>query len=248
MDISEYYNIARLEESHWWYVGMAGIAKDWLSHLPTVNAAKPRVILDAGCGTGGDLKFLSEFGTAIGIDLHPLALRLSAEKGYTRLARATVEQLPFPGESIAVLTSFEVLYHLQVNDDAQALRDFARVLEPGGWLLLRLPAHDWLRGAHDRTVHTRHRYTREEVQAKLRTAGLRPVRVTYANTLLFFPAALWRLIQRGTSDEAHTDVRLPSPPVNRALTALLRAEGLWLRRFDLPIGLSVLALAQKESA
>lgn len=245
MDLSEYYNIARLEETHWWYVGMASIARDWLSALPAGDAGRQRVILDAGCGTGGDMKFLAEFGAPIGIDLHPLALRLSAEKGYTRLARATVEHLPFRADSIGLLTSFEVLYHLQVNDDVQALRDFSRVLEPGGWLLLRLPAHDWLRGAHDRTVHTRHRYTREEVRAKLQMAGLRPVRVTYANTLLFFPAALWRLFQRNAGGEARTDVQLPPLAINRILTALLRVEGRWLRRFDLPVGLSVLALAEK---
>ena len=242
MDTSEYHNIARLEDTHWWYVGMAALAAGWLRGL---NAAGTRAVLDAGCGTGGGLKLLGEFGRPIGIDVAPLALRLAAEKGHTRLACAHVQALPFPAASFGVLTSFDVLYHLQVTDDLNALRDFARVLAPGGWLLLRLPAHEWLRRAHDRTVHTRHRYTLEEVREKLRAAGLRPVRMTYANALLLLPAWLWRLAQHRAQRHGNSDVQLPPQPINRLLTALLHAESVWLRRYNLPIGLSVLALARK---
>jgi SAM-dependent methyltransferase len=252
MEPSEYHNIARVEDTHWWYTGMAAAAAGWLRGLPLEGprsraegaAAGPRrPVLDAGCGTGGGLRWLTEFGRAIGLDWHPLALRLAREKGYNSLARADVQQLPFAAGSFSLVTSFDVLYHLQVNDDRRALAEFARVLAPGGWLLLRLPAHKWMRRGHDRAVHTRHRYAREEVRAKVAAAGLMPVRVSYANALLLLPALLWRLAQRDAG--GGTDVRLPAPAVNALLGGWLRAEAAWLRHLDLPIGLSVMALARK---
>jgi SAM-dependent methyltransferase len=246
VDESEYANIARSEGAHWWYAGMRAIAAGWLRGLPLGRAPAPARILDAGCGAGGGLDWLSAFGRTYGADLHPLALRLASARGRPPLARADVQALPFASRAFDAVASFEVLCQLPEGRDVAALREFARVLRPGGWLLLRLPAHPWLRGAHDLCVRTRHRYSRAEVLAKLRDAGLVPVRASYANALLLLPAALWRLLQRALRRPPASDVRMPPAPLNALLAALLLAEGRWLRGRDLPVGLSVLALARKS--
>lgn len=243
MHPSEYDNVARHEGTHWWYTGMAGIAATALRRLSLPSSAR---ILDAGCGTGGGLHWLAEFGCPHGVDLHPTALRLASGNGAARIACGDVRALPFVDASFDLLTSFEVLCQLPPPSDAMALREFARVLRPGGWLLLRLPAHEWLRSAHDRFVHTRHRYTRAEVRSRLLAADLCPVRLTHANSLLFLPALLWRFACRDRT--AASDVRPLPAPLNALLAALLRAEAAWLSRFNLPIGLSVLAVAQKGHA
>ena len=119
------------------------------------------------------------------------------------------------------------------------------MLKPGGWLLVRVPAYDWLRGAHDEAVQTRQRYTRGEVRHKLVCAGFNPIRVTYINTLLFMPAVIWRTCQRLIGRQPASDVRQSPAWINRLLTVVLRLECVWLRSANLPVGLSVLALAQK---
>jgi SAM-dependent methyltransferase len=240
MEPGEYDTIAQLESQHWWYVGMRRIAEGLLRDS---GLRPPARILDAGCGTGGGLEWLSAFGEVTGIDLHPLAVRYARQKS-RRVARASVQGLPFPGAIFDLVTSFEVLYHLAVTDDTTALREFARVLRPGGQLLVRVPAHDWLRGAHDRHVHTRHRYARGELRGKIESAGLELRRLTFVG-LMLFPFAAWRRATQSHTD-SQTDVTLPMPAVNRALTTALAAEGLWLRRFNLPFGLSLLALARRR--
>jgi SAM-dependent methyltransferase len=95
--------------------------------------------LDAGCGTGGTFAQLAPFGKLYGADRHPLALRYAGTENHRCLVRADVGGLPFAANSFSVLTSFDVLYHCDVTDDWTALREFARVLRPGGWLLLRYP-------------------------------------------------------------------------------------------------------------
>ena len=240
MTPAEYVNVALMEDTHWWYVGQAGLARDWLARLP---ANGERQILDAGCGAGGAARWLGALGRAHGLDRHPLALELARARATPRLARGDVRALPYRAARFDLVTSFEVLCQLPDDDDTAALREIARVLRPGGWLLVRLPAHDWLRGAHDRYVHTHHRYTANELRDKLLAAGLWPVRVTYVNALLGLPAIAWRLATRRAA--AATDVRPLPAWLNTALTAVLRLETAWLRRWNLPGGLSLLALARK---
>lgn len=239
MEEAEYDHIAQLEATHWWYAGMRAIARSVVSGLALPAGAR---ILDAGCGAGGGLRWLAEFGTVVGIDLHPAAIR-HAVRASTRVARASVQALPHPAGLFDLVTSFEVLYHLAVRDDVGALREVARVLRPGGWLLLRVPAHDWLRGAHDRQVHTRQRYSAGELRVKLAEAGFQVERLTPLGALLLPAALARRLMQRRT--EAATDVRLPTPLINAALTWVLAAEAAWLRVADVPFGLSLLAVARK---
>jgi SAM-dependent methyltransferase len=243
MEPSEYDNIARLEGQHWWYVGMRQIAAGMLAQVCPPGAPPPsRRILDAGCGVGGGLRWLAAFGQATGIDLHPLAIQYSARVS-RRLSRASVQDLPFADASFDIVTTFEVLYHLSVTDDMAALFEMRRVLRSGGWLLVRLPAYDWLRGAHDRHVHTRHRYEASELRVKLQGAGFELKRLTSVGLLMLPPAIVLRRAQAGK--EAETDVTMPSVLVNRLLLASLQLEAVWLRRFSLPAGLSLLALARK---
>lgn len=246
MEPGEYDNIARLEDRHWWYLGMRAIARGCLRHwvfrpAAPAHAAPPR-LLDAGCGTGGGLRWLAEFGRVTGIDYSPLAIHF-ARQASRQVAQASIQAIPFASRTFDGVTSFEVLYHLAVADDVAALGEIRRVLRPGGWLLLRVPAHDWLRGAHDRQVHTRQRYSRGEVRRKLTAAGFEVLRLSYVGLALLAPAALRRLTE--PADRPHTDVNLPAPWLNALLARLLGLEGPWLARFPLPAGLSLMALARR---
>lgn len=238
MEPDEYHRLAQLAATHWWYVGMRRIARALVQELGLPPDAK---ILDAGCGVGSDLTWLREFGEATGFDWHPVAVRY-ANTGSRRVARASVLAAPFPSQTFHLVTSFEVIYHRAVPDDVAALREFARLLRPGGWLLLRVPAHDWLRGAHDRHVHTRRRYSAPELREKIERAGLRIRRLTPVGAWLLPIAIVRRLTQHGSS--AASDVTAPATWLNAVLTEALAAEAAWLRRRDLPFGLSLLALAQ----
>ncbi len=245
MEPEEYASIYALEQSHWWYVGMWGIVTGLLDkYLPQTSNLE---VLDAGCGTGGMMLALSRYGRVTGIDASNIAVGYCHERGLGRAFLASVVDLPFHDESFDLVTSFDVLYHVNVADDVHALREFYRVLRPGGTLCLRLPAFDWLRSAHDRIVHTRHRYTASEVRRKVELAGFRPLKVSYANSLLFPLAVGSRLLQRlsGSGRQAASDVQAASPLTNRALLTILAVESQLLRAVNLPVGLSVLCVARK---
>ena len=245
MERDQYELMFRQEERHWWYLGMRRIAEALLREFFHPRNGRPEV-LDAGCGTGGMTSWLGHWGRVTGLDVALEALELAQQRGVKRLVRGSVEALPFADASFDLVTSFEVLYHLQVGDDQAALREFQRVLRPGGLALVRVPAHDDLRGAHDHAVHTRHRYDRDELVEKLEIAGLRVLRASYANCLLFPLARAKRLLE-GSRAAGCGDLAQPPAPINALLTGLLALEAGRIARRGLPWGLSAVAVAQRPA-
>ena len=204
--------------------------------------------MDAGCGTGAGLLFLSQYGTVTGLDISAHALRFCAERGCTEMTRASVMALPFRDQSFDLVTSFDILYFEGIHDET-ALDETSRVLRPGGRLLIRVPAFDWLRGTHDAKVSTAHRYTSGELKAKLVKSGLEIEVLTYANMLLFPLALLKRLTERWLiAPQQDSDIAVTVGPFSGLLRSCLVLESRFIPWCRLPFGLSVVAVARKTSS
>ncbi|MEO5760913.1 MAG: methyltransferase domain-containing protein [Vicinamibacteria bacterium] len=246
MNAEEYRRMADLEGVQWWYAGMRKIARSLLTPLLPANAAAGRRLLDAGCGTGWNLQDLSTFGETHGIDLSPLAVITTRRRG-GRVIQGNLLELPYASASFDVVTSFDVIYHAWVKDDAQAIGELARVLKPGGLMLIKAPALKILWGAHDEAVHSRHRYNRAEMEALVEGASLKLIRSTYANSLLF-PVLLTRRFLDRALNRHGSDVALLPPLIEKLFGGLLSIEASLLGAFNLPIGASAFAIARKPDA
>ncbi|MDO8551549.1 MAG: methyltransferase domain-containing protein [bacterium] len=243
MQKEEYQRIYDLEETHWWYLGMRKISKNLLlSVFPGAGNIK---ILDAGCGTGGMMIFLKQFGQISGIDLSDEALKFCQERGLKDVSKSSIEKTPFPDKSFDLVTSFDVLYHQWVNNDKAAFNEFFRILKPGGHLLVRVPAYNWLRGKHDNVVATKHRYTKSELAIKAKSSGFLIKRSSYANTFLFPLVILRRLMDKFHFGDKSSDVQSAPPFINNLLKHILFFEAFLIRKINLPFGLSVFLLAEK---
>lgn len=239
MDASEYDRIAQLERTHWWYVGM----DRWL--VGTVRALPGSArILDAGCGTGASMRTLHEFGCVTGVDVSPLALR-HARRAPGALAQAGVAAIPCAPASFDLVVCLDVLYHAWVRSDAAALREFRRVLKPGGWLVMRVPAHDWLRGRHDAVVHTARRYSAPGLRRLLADAGFRVQRLTPLGVWLLPAAIVHRALQRlrPNGAPARSDAQALPGVINQVLAWALTWEAELAVRRRLPWGLSLAVAA-----
>lgn len=250
MNAEEYRFLYELEEEHWWFVGMRKIVAALLH--PFILPGPLRV-LDVGCGTGLMLSWWRDRRatvSAFGADISPVALQFCARRGLRLLAQASVTGLPFSGESFDVVTSFEVLDWFTPENVKGPVSELSRVLKPGGWLLLRVPAFEWLYSEHDKAIGTVHRYTAPELRQALVAQGLVLERLTYANALLFPLAVAWRWLHRSPRAEPQSDVR-PLPKglrwLNFLLAGVLACEAAWLRYvpWPLPFGLSLIAVARK---
>ena len=257
MHSSEYFRIEKYEKSHFWYRAMEELALNLLekyrgiTRISTLkNADIPLMILDAGCGTGGMTQKLERLGQVTGIDINPVALNYARKKNIKALKKASVCDLPFDNNFFDLVVSLDVLYHKMVTDDKKALSEFYRVLKPNGLVLIRVPAFEFLRGAHDITVETRHRYTADELKEKIEYVGFRIEKITYANMLLSIPLFVKRLFERrpafgGVNKRGHSDTFLLPTLLNTFFYWYLRFENSLLNYINFPIGSSLIVVAKK---
>ncbi len=235
----------QLEDSLWWYRGQRAIARRLLNRF--LPARTQRSILDCGSGTGGSLAFLRGFGEVTSLEASSQAIALQARRGSSRLVQASATTMPFDDASFDLVTVFDVFYSLDDGEESQALSEVARVLKPGGQLLWREPALMLLYGPHDVATHGKRRYTASTLRDRLHRVGLRPLRLSYANSLLLPVAIARRMLAklRPEGGSHRSDVRPLPEPLNGVLARLLSWEAPLVERFGLPVGLSALALAEK---
>ncbi len=260
MQTEDYEYLYQLEERFWWFAGMREVTTALLNPL---LPPRDRAILDAGCGTGGNLEWLARYagghsiagpiaGPIAGIDLVETALQFCRERGAQSLAQASATDLPFADRSFDLVTSFDVLVQIPGEGaDERAMREMFRVLKPGGVAFVRCAAYEWMKSGHDQALGTQRRYTLEELHGKLRRAGFEVLRETYANCLLFPVAAMRRLVLKrlGLADSGSDVKPLPRQLewLNQVLTGVLRWEAGKLKKpnAQLPFGLSAICIGQK---
>jgi ubiquinone/menaquinone biosynthesis C-methylase UbiE len=236
---------ARAEATHFWFHGFRGYVAPVIGEISA--GRRDLQILDCGCGTGYNLRnLLQPYGRTFGFDFDVDAIRRSRGKGRP-LVRADIQRIPFRSHIFDLATSFDVVQ--SVPDDRAALREMARVLKPGGSVVLNVTALDALRGDHSDVWGELRRYTSDRAAALVRDAGLQPTRISYLFGSLVplmlavrRAQAMRRRYRAPTGDE---DLAVPSAPVNLALRALVRAEVALARRVTIPFGSSLLIVARK---
>jgi len=235
------------ETRHFWFRGLRRFARPLLA-AAIAGRPRPRV-LDAGCGTGCNLRLLPELAGGYGFDLNRVGLRHARESGNARVARARVTAIPFADAAFDVVTSFDVLYALTEDDARRAMSEMARVLKPGGTLIVNVAALDILRGGHAVLAEELRRYDRRMLTDAVTEAGLRTIRLTYTNASLFPVILAARVLQRvagmDTPKETGREISVPPAPVNAVLDAILTFEACALRAIDMPFGSSLLCAARK---
>ena len=240
MEPDEHRRVAAVEDHHWWYVA----TRQLLSDLASRDAASPPgLVLDAGCGTGGMGAPFATSCQVVGVDADADALALARSRhAAVDLARGDVAALPIRTGVADVVLCTNVLY--TVAEPQAAMHELARGLAPGGTLIVVEPAFASLRRAHDRQVHGRRRFRRQDLEALASDAGLRPLRSTYAFSYLFPAAAALALWDRVAGSRPPTsDVDRPGP--GWLLGTLARSELRWIRRRRVPLGTSVVMVATR---
>jgi SAM-dependent methyltransferase len=240
-----YQRFFDVEDWYWWSVGTRAIFREWLA--PALASGNARV-LDVGCGTGAFASELQGLAAVTGVDLEPAAIRLGRRRGLPRLCVGRSESLPFCDRAFDAVTALDIVEH---TDDVSTLAEIARVVRPGGMVVVHVPAFPFLWGEHDEVNHHLRRYRRAELLARLAASGLRVRRTSYINCVLF-PAVVAARVGKRVLRQMRTP-RPPRPEVydlppwlNRALIGCLALERRALRHVDLPMGVSLACLAERS--
>ncbi len=243
MEIREYKNIFNFEGSHYYYVSTHKFIFKLIQNFFPKN--RTLRILDAGCGTGLLIKKMEKYGQVWGVDISSQALRYCHKRGIKNVKLGSVTKLPLKNNFFDLVVCLDVLYHKKVQDDRKALFEFYRVLKPGGILILKLPAFNFLMGRHDKLVHTRHRYTTKEIENKLINQGFEIEKSTYA-FIIFLPIIfIKRLLERFLSAKPSSDIWKPPVLINNLLTKIMDTETTLLLKHNIPLGVTLFTIAKK---
>lgn len=241
MEIAEYARMEYYERNYWWHIGRRYILEHVLTKFVTPTGKLS--ILDLGCGTGINFNWLKSWGTVIGLDSEVNALDYCRQKqSYHQLIQRDATNLP--SEKFNLITAFDLLEHM--DNDREALRTWYSSLENNGYLLLTVPAHQILFGAHDKALHHQRRYSSFGLSQKIRTAGFK---IEFLSPFFFFVFPIFALVRlftklakpQSTYETASTVSGLDSILISLSeLESYLLSVGI-----GLPWGSSIIVVAKK---
>ncbi|MBI5901335.1 MAG: class I SAM-dependent methyltransferase [Rhodocyclales bacterium] len=239
MDSEVHLRMARDQGVLWWFVARRAI----LRKLIGTSVPNTATILEIGCGTGGNLPMLAEFGQVCGIESDPTARAIAASQQpkIEILSGALPDALPLGNRKFDLICLLDVLEHVEA--DGNALRVSRSHLAPGGRLILTVPAYQWMYGPHDVVHHHFRRYNARSVRRLAEASAFKVRYVGYFNTLVFPIAAPLRLAER-LFPVLHASDSMPPPPINRLLKLAFGLERFVLPHLPMPFGLSVMAILE----
>lgn len=253
MDLDQFKLHAELEDHHWWFCARRQLLKVLIRHVLPAGGS----VVDIGCGTGGNTNSLAGDYPCLGLDSSAAAIDLAR----ARFPRAEFVCASIPVELPSALGRprlfllADVLEH--VPDDARFLRDLVSMLSPGDYLLLTVPADMSLWSAHDLSYGHYRRYDVSRLERAWEGLPLEKLMSSYFNARLYPLVKAVRAFSRRRRQawgKAGTDLRLPSPWLNRLLERIFAGEAARLvevlegrRSRGYAAGVSLIALLRRKA-
>lgn len=231
------------EATHWWFKARRDIIRTVVGNMSLQSDAN---ILEAGCGTGGNLEMLMRFGKLDAFEFDEIAREISEEKSGLKVPHGALpDAIPFEGKTYDLIGLFDVLEH--IKDDGATLTELGKRLNQDGRIFVTVPALPWLWSRHDERHHHFRRYTKKSLRQVANIAGLEVEKCFYFNGLLLPVAMGLRALKSILRSDAPDDT-MPSPWLNKALYNVFSFERHLIGRIPMPIGLSVGALLKRKTA
>ncbi len=181
------------ENRHFWFIARKEFIHQQIKRYLNISAK----ILEIGAGTGNVTRYLQSKGyekLSIG-EMHTNGLEYAQKYGIKDLYQFNLLQAPFREEFDAVLM-FDVLEHIE--DDLIALGNVNKMLNNSGYIVLTVPAHQWLWSMTDTLSHHKRRYRKKELIKKIEKCGFEISSARY-----FFIAILPLLLLRKILQSDH---------------------------------------------
>ena len=188
---------------------MAGLAPyySWVLDLAESLNGGPlgSRVLDAGCGIGNFVELLRQRTEHVmAVDLSPKNIAVLRQR-FADASNVEVLQTDLDAQraelrarKVDAICCLDVLEHIE--DDAALVESFSGILEPGGTLFIKVPAHAWLYGSVDKASDHFRRYSRKGLIKLVKGAGFELRNARYMNLAGVGPYFLKsRVLKKGST-------------------------------------------------
>lgn len=249
MDYKDFQLQKDQKELYFWYNARQNLIFNLLRSI-FGDFKKDRQILNIGCGTGTELKIIKCFGSIVALDKNQDALN-EVGKLKIKTIQADIEKCSLPKEYYDVICCFDVLEHLK--NDQQTIGNIYQALKPGGYFIFTIPAFQFLFNQHDIAMEHLRRYSKQGINAQLKKAGFKIIRLDHWNTLLFpiifvvriFGKILIRCKLRKCNFQS--EAKCLNKYLNKLLFWILNLENnQFVFNLSKPFGLSIYGITKKQ--
>ncbi|HET7098641.1 MAG TPA: class I SAM-dependent methyltransferase [Patescibacteria group bacterium] len=241
MDKKEYQKMYELEDSHFWFLAKRYFVDSVLSaHVKKIDN-----ILDLGSGTGGMTKFLEKFGRVTGVEKNKLAVSLS-KKRQVHVLNDNIQNLKLGSKKFDLVTIFDVLYHKDIKDVSNMLKNSYGFLKTNGLVLITDSAFNFLKSSHDNAVHGVRRFRLNEIEKILIENDFAILKKSYIYFFIFPIIFIKRFIFDKLIHNSSSDVSDMPNLINLLILKILYIESKLFRYLSFPVGSSILILARKK--
>jgi len=236
--------MAHNETNHWFWLGRRYIIASTLKQL---NLSKNCKILEVGSGTGGNVEILTNFGNLDAVEMDEEARNISKKRHPEQkvLDGYLPYNLPKNLKRYDVICLFDVLEH--VKESRLAVNELIKLLKPGGYLILTVPAHQFLWSDWDDYHHHYRRYNFAKLHEDIVGTPLRPKKISHFNFTLMPVIIFARLMIKFLRLEAGAGHGIPNKNINALLFFILKIEAKILRYINIPFGVSMLCVLKNNA-
>lgn len=232
----------KVETQHWWFVARRKIIESIIKNL---DLGKNLQIMDAGCGNGDNLAFLSKYGDVVAMDTDDNALVNARARCIGKVLKGDLpDNLPKDiGKDNDLIVMLDVLEH--IDDDAKSLVVLRDCIKESGKLIITVPAYQFLLSNHDKLHHHKRRYSVQYLKKIIESNGWKVDYISYFNTFLFPLALIDRIRQIVFPPTKDNVLNVPHKWINSFFERIFSFESKLIGQFIFPFGLSIMVVARK---
>ena len=238
MDNDTFNRQIKNQDSHWWFQARKKIIEQVISEI---SLSKKSKILDFGAGSGVNLDMLKKYGQ---VDVHEKnnVARINIKKKYGEINKI-YSNLKIKKNYYDLILLADVIEH--VKKPKILLKKLKKFLKKDGFVLITVPAYDFLFSKKDLALGHYRRYNKAKLNREIE--GFKIKKNSYFNTLLFLPIAFITLLKKLFKiDYIKKAETTPFYILNKFLYLIFVFEKKLIKHFNLPFGLSIYILLKND--
>ncbi|MBW8051157.1 MAG: class I SAM-dependent methyltransferase [Cytophagales bacterium] len=245
---TEYTQMAAVEGNLWWYKCLHALVLRMIEN----NLKKNINVIDAGCGTGGLMRYLKSNGydNVKGIDISEYAVEICRSRSLDVIIDDLINiSNHFRAGTADVIVSNDTLYFFSREEQIRIAKQFHKLLKVNGIAIINVPAFGAFRGVHDISVGIKYRFTKKDIWAVFEKTQFECLNVIYWPFLLTPFIYIARLFQRIKLKNIYnvkvkSDSKIPFGFINYLLFWLISFENNYFKKK--PFGSSLFFVLKKK--